>query len=87
MQSVEREINQKPGACVCVALWYGTIVFYKPQNYNAYAQGDTPEWQRLQSRGGKRNGNDRQHHTGHSLDGDRAVRAGVLPDGRESNAG
>lgn len=44
------EINARPGACVCVARWDGTIVFMKPNAFDRFAQGDTPKWREMQDR-------------------------------------
>ena len=43
-----REINQRPGACVCVARWDGEIVYHNPGRFYADTRGDK------KSRGAKR---------------------------------
>lgn len=45
-----REINPRPGACVCVARWDRAIVYHNQNRYNAYAQGDTPAWRAMIAR-------------------------------------
>lgn len=48
-----REINPRPGACVCVARWNGDIVYNRPQAYNAMKQGDSAAWLGLKRREAK----------------------------------
>lgn len=48
-----REINPRPGACVCVARWNGDILIDRPQAYSAYKQGDTDGWRELKRRAAK----------------------------------
>lgn len=48
-----REINPRPGSCVCVARRDGKIVYDWPSAYDAYKQGDTPAWRRLTRANGK----------------------------------
>ena len=41
MQGVAREINQRPGACVCVARWNGDIIYYNPGKYMQHIRGES----------------------------------------------
>lgn len=83
MQGVAREINPRPGACVCVARWNGDIIYYNPGKYLQHIRGGSFPGKKR----GQEHGNHRKHHSGHSLDSDRAVRAGVLRTRGESEAG
>lgn len=47
---MEREINPRPGACVCVARWNGDIVYNRPNAYSAFKQGDSTGWRELKKR-------------------------------------
>lgn len=83
MQGVAREINPRPGACVCVARWNGDVIYYNPGKYLQHIRGGSFPGKKR----GKEHGNHRQHNSGHSLDGDRAVCADVLRTRGESEAG
>lgn len=37
-----REINPRPGACVCVARWDGEIIYYNPGKYMQHIRGEMP---------------------------------------------
>lgn len=44
MQSVAREINPRPGACVCVARWNGDVIYYNPGKFVQHIRGEnSPE--------------------------------------------
>lgn len=67
------EINPRPGACVCVARWDGTIVFNKPGNYDAFKQGETPGWMAMLK---KRDSRHTDNRRAHRIEGERRRRDG-----------
>lgn len=51
------DVNERPGACVCVVRWDGEIVYYNPNKYNPIRQGDTPTWLDMQQKHERREEN------------------------------
>lgn len=37
-----KEINPRPGVCICVARWNGDIIYYNPGKYLQHIRGEMP---------------------------------------------